>query len=46
MQFTAVFSYFIYLNDESYRYNIPYLIEQYKNSRCFYIKHMKMDGVK
>lgn len=35
MQFTAVFSYFIYLNDESYRYNIPYLIEQYKKFKMF-----------
>lgn len=28
--FIVAFSYFVYLNDEAYRYNLPYLPEQFK----------------
>lgn len=36
--FVAIFSYFIYLNDESYRYNRPYLSEQFKKFEMFLSK--------
>ena len=33
--FITVFSYLIYLNDESYKYNVPYLPEQYEKFKSF-----------